>query len=337
MLSEALEKTLREAFEATRTRRQAFISVEDLLLHLLSDQDALVVLDACQANIEELRKLLTEFIAETSKIVEGSVEVDTQPTLEFQRVIQRAIMHVGFARSDSSKPLLVTGANVLNALFGETGSKAVQLLNSQGITRLDVVNFLAHGIKRKETSVSAEDAFKEFAYYQEISNDFLLNDGTKSFKRVTNKQLRLFISYSHSDADCLQRLLVHLKPLERAGLIDCWSDLKIRAGDKWKHELTENLEHAAVGILLISADYLASDFIINDELPPLLIKAEAKGIRIIPVILEPCGFHRYPVLQSFQALNDPRAPLLGLNRIQREVIYDRIAEEVHREINSRRD
>jgi hypothetical protein len=144
------------------------------------------------------------------------------------------------------------------------------------------------------------------------------------------------VSYSHLDTDCLNRLLVHLKPLEREGLIDCWSDKKIRTGDKWRVQIDENLAGAAVAILLVSADFLASDFIVNNELPPLLMKAEANGIRIVPLILKPCGFHRDKVLQSFQAANDPGQPLLGLAPIEQEALYDKVAEEVHREIESRR-
>ena len=333
MIAEKLEKSLHTAFIGARKRRQEFISVDDLLLCLLDDPDAKPVLLACSANIEELHTALSAITAEIPR-VKGRKEVDTQPTLGFQRVIQRSIMHV---QSTGSGKKAVTGANVLVAIFGEKDSKAVELLHGQGVTRLDVVNYIVHGIKKETSNETAEEAFIE------ITTDLVsaAKKATKVGSRVaaseTTKGLRLFISYSHLDADCLTRLLVHLRPLERQGLVDCWSDKKIRAGDKWKSQLTSNLEFAAVAILLVSADFLASDFIVNNELPPLLMKAEAKGLRILPVILKPCGFHRDKVLQSFQAMNDPSAPLLGLSLIHQEALYDRVAEEVHSEIESRRN
>ncbi|MDO7594601.1 MAG: ATP-dependent Clp protease ATP-binding subunit ClpA, partial [Burkholderiaceae bacterium] len=105
------------------------------------------VLKACSANIDDLRKSLTQFIADNTPQVAGTEDVDTQPTLGFQRVIQRAIMHV---QSTGSGKKEVTGANVLVAIFGEKDSHAVYYLHQQGVTRLDVVNFIAHGIRKSD-------------------------------------------------------------------------------------------------------------------------------------------------------------------------------------------
>jgi len=333
MLSGNLEKSLHAAFVSVRKRRQEFITVDDLLLCLLDDIDAKPVLLACGANIEKMRKAL-DSIAAAIAPVKGKKEVDTQPTLGFQRVIQRSIMHV---QSSSKKNKLVTGANVLVAIFGEKDSESVGLLHEQGVTRLDVVNFMAHGMAKEVPRETAEEAFIEKTTDIVAAAKDATRIGHKVAVASATKGLRLFISYSHSDTECLTRLLVHLRPLERQGLIDCWSDKKIRAGDKWKSQLTENLDFAAVAILLVSADFLASDFIVNNELPPLLMKAEAEGIRILPVILKPCGFHRDKVLQSFQAVNDPNSPLLGLSPIHQETLYDKVAEEVFREIELRRN
>lgn len=335
MISENLEKTLHKIFAAARSRRQLSISVDDLLLYLLDDPDAKPVLVACEANLEEMRLELTAAIAKGSPIAKGKSEVDTEPTIEFQRVIQRSIMHVQSSGSPK-KSKLVTGANVLVAIFGEKDSKAVEILHSQGMTRLDVVNFIAHGITKSSEDGSAESQLLELASELMATSTKLVKSSPKNQPQAAQKGLRLFVSYSHLDTDCLTRLLVHLKPLEREGLIDCWSDKKIRTGDKWRTQIDENLAGAAVAILLVSADFLASDFIVNNELPPLLMKAEANGIRIIPLILKPCGFHRDKVLQSFQAANDPGQPLLGLSPIEQEALYDRVAEEVHREIEERK-
>ncbi|MDP1692361.1 MAG: ATP-dependent Clp protease ATP-binding subunit ClpA [Burkholderiaceae bacterium] len=147
MIAQELEVSLHMAFVEARQQRHEFITVEHLLLALLDNPSAAEVLRACAANIEDLRKSLGGFIKENTPTVGGDDEVDTQPTLGFQRVIQRAIMHV---QSTGSGKKEVTGANVLVAIFGEKDSHAVYYLHQQGVTRLDVVNFIAHGIKKSD-------------------------------------------------------------------------------------------------------------------------------------------------------------------------------------------
>jgi ATP-dependent Clp protease ATP-binding subunit ClpA len=143
MIAQELEVSLHMAFVEARQKRHEFITVEHLLLALLDNPSAAEVLRACAANIDELRRELTAFINEHTPTVAGTDEIDTQPTLGFQRVIQRAILHV-----QSSGKKEVTGANVLVAIFGEKDSHAVYFLQRQGITRLDVVNFISHGITK---------------------------------------------------------------------------------------------------------------------------------------------------------------------------------------------
>jgi ATP-dependent Clp protease ATP-binding subunit ClpA len=143
MIAQELEVSLHMAFVEARQKRHEFITVEHLLLALLDNPSAAEVLRACAANIDELRKELTAFINEHTPTVAGTEEIDTQPTLGFQRVIQRAILHV-----QSSGKKEVTGANVLVAIFGEKDSHAVYFLQRQGITRLDVVNYISHGITK---------------------------------------------------------------------------------------------------------------------------------------------------------------------------------------------
>src|SRR5450830_332235 len=147
MIAQELEVSLHMAFVEARQQRHEFITVEHLLLALLDNPSAAEVLRACSANIDDLRKSLTNFIKDNTPQVAGTDEVDTQPTLGFQRVIQRAIMHV---QSTGNGKKEVTGANVLVAIFGEKDSHAVYYLHQQGVTRLDVVNFIAHGIKKGE-------------------------------------------------------------------------------------------------------------------------------------------------------------------------------------------
>jgi len=146
MIAQELEVSLHMAFVEARQKRHEFITVEHLLLALLDNPTAAEVLRAVGANIDDLRKNLTQFIGEHTPTVAGSEDVDTQPTLGFQRVIQRAIMHV---QSSSNGKKEVTGANVLVAIFGEKDSHAVYYLHQQGITRLDVVNYISHGITKQ--------------------------------------------------------------------------------------------------------------------------------------------------------------------------------------------
>src|SRR3990167_531434 len=157
MIAEELEVSLHMAFVEARQKRHEFITVEHLLFALLDNPTAAEVLRACAANIEELRKALTDFITAHTPTVTGSEEIDTQPTLGFQRVIQRAILHV-----QSSGKKEVTGANVLVAIFGEKDSHAVYFLHQKGVTRLDVVNYISHGISKvPQAAPSKNDADTE--------------------------------------------------------------------------------------------------------------------------------------------------------------------------------
>ncbi len=145
MIAQELEVSLHMAFVEARQARHEFITVEHLLLALLDNPSAAEVLRACACNIEDLRKSLQNFIADNTPVLPPHSEADTQPTLGFQRVIQRAIMHV---QSTSNGKKEVTGANVLVAIFGEKDSHAVYYLHQQGVTRLDVVNYISHGITK---------------------------------------------------------------------------------------------------------------------------------------------------------------------------------------------
>jgi ATP-dependent Clp protease ATP-binding subunit ClpA len=162
MIAQELEVSLHMAFVEARQKRHEFITVEHLLLTLLDNPSAAEVLRACVANIDELRQELTTFIDQHTPTVGGNEDIDTQPTLGFQRVIQRAILHV-----QSSGKKEVTGANVLVAIFGEKDSHAVFFLQKQGISRLDVVNFISHGIAKAPQPAHKEDPIEQEAEGQQ--------------------------------------------------------------------------------------------------------------------------------------------------------------------------
>ena len=147
MLSRDLEVTLNIAFKAARESRHEYMTVEHLLLGLLDNASAVQVLNACGVDLPKLRSELEKFVGQTTPALPEDSERDTQPTLGFQRVLQRAVFHV-----QSSGKQDVTGANVLVAIFSEQESQAVYLLKDQDIARIDVVNYISHGISTSEES-----------------------------------------------------------------------------------------------------------------------------------------------------------------------------------------
>ncbi len=159
MLSKELEFTLNNAFKEARSRRFEFMTVEHLLLSLIDNPTAAQVLRACGGDLNQLREELEEFVKENTPLLEDGNR-ETQPTLGFQRVLQRAVFHV-----QSSGKNEVSGANVLVAIFGEQDSHTVYLLNKQNVTRLDVVNYISHGISKNTEDNDEESSAlsEEFA------------------------------------------------------------------------------------------------------------------------------------------------------------------------------
>ncbi|HQR51040.1 MAG TPA: ATP-dependent Clp protease ATP-binding subunit ClpA [Methylophilaceae bacterium] len=176
MIAQELEVSLHMAFMDARQKRHELITVEHLLLAMIDNPTAAQVLRSCGANLDALRRELTGYIEEHTPTVTGSDDVDTQPTLGFQRVIQRAILHV-----QSSGKNEVTGANVLVAIFSEKDSHAVFFLHQQGVTRLDVVNFISHGIAKV-----TEDNAKRTETEQETDGEAATPGPLESFTQNLN-------------------------------------------------------------------------------------------------------------------------------------------------------
>jgi ATP-dependent Clp protease ATP-binding subunit ClpA len=170
MIAQELEVSLHLAFVEARQKRHEFITVEHLLLTMLDNASAAQVLRACNVNIEELRQVLTDYIATHTPVTPGDQEVDTQPTVGFQRVIQRAILHV-----QSTNKKEVTGANILVALFGEKDSHAVYFLTQRNVNRLDVVNYIAHGIDKTQASLPNKTQNEPESEQEQIAGGALKN------------------------------------------------------------------------------------------------------------------------------------------------------------------
>lgn len=172
MLDKELEYTLNLAFKEARNKRHEFVTVEHLLLALLDNSSALEVLKACGANINRLRTNLNEFVDRTTPVIPLNVhDRDTQPTLGFQRVIQRSVFQV-----QSSGKTEVTGANVLAAIFSEQDSQSVYFIRQENISRLDVINFIAHGSAKPKPPATKED--HPFNYYAEDQEGLQEEGGT---------------------------------------------------------------------------------------------------------------------------------------------------------------
>ena len=184
MLSKDLENTLNTAFKNARDKRHEFMTVEHLLLALLDNESAIAVLKACGADLQQLQEELIEFVDSTTPLIPGSdIERETQPTLGFQRVLQRAVFHV-----QSSGKKEVSGANVLVAIFSEQESQAVYVLKKQSIARIDVVNFVSHGISRVQGADDPESP--DHAAQEEAGEEGGGSKPLESYATNLNEQAR---------------------------------------------------------------------------------------------------------------------------------------------------
>lgn len=167
---------------------------------------------------------------------------------------------------------------------------------------------------------SYQKLFNRVKERRNLKNIVVSRTSSESSNHNKKGKLNIFISYSHADKRWLDRLEVHLKALKRyLSDVEYWDDTKLKGGDKWKQKIEQAIAKANVAILLVSTDYLASDFVATDELPPLLQKAEKEGTRILPLIVSPCAF-TLSELHEFQAINDP-------NRTLADIVSDEAAVE----------
>lgn len=152
-------------------------------------------------------------------------------------------------------------------------------------------------------------------------------------KNVDNQERnKVFISYCHKDREYVDAIKKHFKPFQ-AGL-NLWEDTEIKPGQKWKKEIEKAINQAKVAIILVSADFLASEFIANNELPQLISVAENEGAALLAVILKPCLFEDMEHLSQFQAMNAPTNPVISMNEVAREALYVNIVRQTRRILNN---
>lgn len=172
-------------------------------------------------------------------------------------------------------------------------------------------------IKRyaSETLAEIQANLEKLVTNDEIAEPQKINESNPAKRNL------IFISHSHKDKRWLEMLKTHLKPFERAGRIKRWDDTEIKAGQKWKPEIEKAIQSAKVAILLISPDFLASDFVANDELPPLLAAAEKEGAVIISLIIKHSGYQNIENIARYQAFNPPEKPLDGMSSARRNKVF----------------
>lgn len=190
---------------------------------------------------------------------------------------------------------------------------------------IEISQFQIIEYERNKLKATLINSLKNILY--ENNFESFISDSSKTKESKTEKG-KIFISYNRNDLSYLKRLKIHLKPFVKDELIDVWDDTQIKAGEKWKDEIENALNNCSVAILLISADFMASDFIVDNELPPLLEAAEKEGKTIIPVIVKPCRFTSDKNLSKYQSINDPKFPLSKLGENGREEIYVAIADRI---------
>ena len=147
-------------------------------------------------------------------------------------------------------------------------------------------------------------------------------------KMPTQSRNHVFISYSHLDSKWLNMLQVHLKPLVRKGTLSTWSDTTIRPGANWRNEIEGALASARVAVLLVTPNFLASDYIVQSELPFLLRAAQANGLRVLWVAVSACFFESSEIA-AYQAANDPARPLDSLSKAERNAALVQICKKIH--------
>jgi TIR domain/Clp amino terminal domain, pathogenicity island component len=325
VVSKRLKETLHRALAYASERAHECATLEHLLLALTDDPDAIDVFRACNVDLDRLRREVVSYLDSELPKLPSQESYDPKPTAELMRALQRAAVHV-----QSSGREEVTGANVIVAMFAERDSRAVYCLQEQDMTRFDALNFVSHGISKAPLHLDMRTTAQETEWRLLADKFIVLNHtfhggGTAEKSKIGNK---VFISYSHRDTRWKTRLEVHLRPIVDAGLITYWHDKMITPGDKWRKEIQSAIESAKIAILLISADFLASEFITRKEVPELLKAAEERGCQIFPIIIGPCRFLRTPALSEFQAVNEASRPLSMMKPHEREALFHRVAETI---------
>ncbi len=286
----------------------------------------------------EMHRGIERTMEELNLAISYSMEVSNQAfdggahdlVKEWDERMQHYVNRINSIRNDIATTL-ATRTSYFKEAF-ECFEKAAIKGDAEGMWLLGWRYYLGEG-----TTVNVPEAitwWKKAASYNHPSVAAHLKGLGVSLEEETNKGV--FISYSHADHQWQKRLQVHLKPLEPHLNIVCWSDQKIQSGMKWQEEITKAIEKAGIAILLVSADFLASDFIRNNELPLILEAAAKNGMTVLTIILSPCHLRLHKNLTQFQSVNDPNDPVASMTKGRRDEVFAKTAERIEQIFFSRR-
>lgn len=271
-----------------------------------------------KSDFEDIYQSISQAVMASSRIPTRIDEADPEPGYfsDIESAIKKA--EIIIADISEANPNVMYEVGIAQSL-----SKPLILLCQKGEeVAFDLKRFNILFYDRKQLSHTLTIPLRRYLERKNLTQ-FISSERIELTKKKEEIKT-VFISYSHADTTYLNRLMIHLRPFEKNGVIDLWVDTKIKVGEKWKDKIKQALDKSALAILLISADFLASDFIIDNELPPLLQAAEKEGKLILPVIIKPCRFIRDEHLSQFQAINDPQIPLSKLDENGREEIYVKV-------------
>ena len=255
-------------------------------------------------------------------------EKDIQAGGSFDDVIQDTL-----AKSDAVIFLVTPGSLKSSWLFTEVGAaralgKAI-IPVIYGVNLADVPTPLA-----MYQFVQLEELDRVTGYLKDLGQGATQPRPEK--KNSEPKRPQIFLSYAHEDREWLNKVRINLKVLQHEGLkFEIWDDSRIRPGSSWKEEIEQALKSASIGILIVSTDFLASNFVVSNELPELLLKARDDGLVILPLIVRPCRYTRHKTLSLLQAVNDPEKPLVALEDYMQEEILVKLADAVEERITHR--
>lgn len=182
---------------------------------------------------------------------------------------------------------------------------------------------------------------QEYVKYSKIKGNILKNrvyqnlmlqpkiENMPKVNIVKKKSSQIFISYSHVDGKWLDRLKTHLRVLEKEGLVfDLWDDTRLRTGDNWRQEIEQSLNNSSIAILLVSTDFLASDFVRKEEIPALLKNAFDKGTKILPMVVSPCRFLKTEEISIYQSVNPPNQSLEKCSKVEQEEFFIKLMDDI---------
>lgn len=203
--------------------------------------------------------------------------------------------------------------------------------NPLEVEELEKIQLLCDVVTTKNKPTTSEDT-KSIVLG---TNKSIVKDRDNKEKEMSKKH-NIFISYSHKDSEWLDRVKTHLKPLERYYDLDEWDDQKLRTSDEWKDEISKALNNATIAVLLFSPNFMASDFIVNNELQPLLENASIGGVKIMPVMVRPCAMFDESGLSKYQATNGKEKTLIEMNEGEIDRVLMKLVEDIKKFLNKKK-